>query len=153
MRSAGVPTRANVHLIDGGPIRSRIRWWIPAAPMTKLYLALALTDDLALHANLGANAVFGRQTLFTTDVRIDDFVHGGVGAVVRALPWLDVGVQVEGNTSLFSDVPFLDGPVLTCGAGLRCSCGRGKTLELGVERGLTRLSADFEVFVQFGLVF
>ena len=108
---------------------------------------------LVLHANFGGDAVLGRQTLFTTGVGIDDFVHGGVGATLRALPWLTVGVQLEGNTSLFKDVPFLDGPVLTYGGGIRCLCGRGVTLEFGAERGLTRLSTDLEVFFQFGWVF
>ncbi|MBI4584833.1 MAG: hypothetical protein HY717_12530 [Planctomycetes bacterium] len=109
----------------------------------------------ALHANWGVTAPLGEQNLFIDEARIDlnPFVHGGLG-ITFSLPWdLAAGVQLEANTSAFSEVPFLAGPPLNFIGGVRKLFG-GLVLEAGGGTGVNwENSYQVLVFVSAGYLF
>lgn len=110
---------------------------------------------LTLHANLGVGVPVGRQTLFERfeRVRLDPFVHGGLGVNWRLADWLAAIAQFEANTSAFGDVRFLDGPVATVFGGLRAMWGRF-VLEFGGGTGLLReTSYDYAFAAAAGYLF
>jgi hypothetical protein len=82
-------------------------------------------DEYALHVNVGAGAPLGDQTLFidSADVDLDPWLFAGVGLTWMLRENLAWGIQLEGNTSSFGDVEFLDGAPLTIFSGVRTACG------------------------------
>jgi hypothetical protein len=106
----------------------------------------------AVHASCGATVPLGEQNLFIEEAGIDlqPFVHGGIGAVV-SLPWtMALGLQVEANSSAFSEIPFLDGPPLNIAGGLRKLQG-GLILEAGGGLGVNwENSYQYMVFGSIG---
>lgn len=126
------------------------------AGTTDISLGLAGTcgrGPWILHFNSGGVLPAGSQTVFIRedDVELDPFLFGAVGAM-----WTNqgmaLGVQVEGNTSAFGDVPFLDGPPVTILAGVRAFVG-GWFLEGGAGKGLNRAAYDGSWFMSAGRAF
>jgi hypothetical protein len=119
-------------------------------------LALTLLDSLvagpiALHMNVSAVLPTGTQNIFIPEdnVSLDPFLAGGVGLTWRASDTLTLGIQAEGNTSAFGDVPFLDGNVLTVSGGARQMIGN-YVLEASYGRGCTVASSDWSWFLSVG---
>jgi hypothetical protein len=115
----------------------------------------ALNNSLTLYANCGAGFPLGKQNLFeeVADVDLNPFFQGGIGVNWKVLKSLAVGVQLEGNTSAFQDVEFLDYPALTLFAGVRKLFGRFY-IEGGGGTGLYREgSYDYNIHVGVGYLF
>ena len=119
-------------------------------------LAMTLLDSLvagpfALHMNVSAILPTGSQNIFIPEdnVSLNPFLAGGVGLTWRATDTLTLGVQAEGNTSAFGDVPFLDGNVLTVSVGVRQIIGH-YLLEGSYGRGSTDESYDYSWFLSVG---
>jgi hypothetical protein len=113
---------------------------------------IALGERVALHANLGGTVFFGEQRIFVEEGEFQEFLHAAAGATFRAADWLALGAQLEGNTPAIRHVNLMDGPVLSAAAGARVLLG-GFVGELGGAIGLTRWSADQEMFASLGWVF
>jgi hypothetical protein len=96
------------------------------------------------HANAGVGAPLGDQTLFTdeADVDLDPWIYAGLGVTWLLRDDLAWGIQLEGNTSAFSEVDFLDGSPLTMFTGLRKAYGPW-ALEGGVGTGFNDQSYDW----------
>lgn len=112
-------------------------------------------NSVTLHANCGAGFPLGKQNLFedVADVDLNPFFHAGIGVNWRILKSLAVGVQLEGNTSAFQDVEFLDYPALTLFAGVRKYFG-SFFIEGGGGTGLYREgSYDYNIHVGVGYLF
>jgi hypothetical protein len=96
-------------------------------------------NPLTLHANAGIGVPLGKQNLFVEEAGVDlnHFFHAGVGANWQINEGLAMGIQMEGNTTAFRDVPFLDYPAVTLFAGFRKLFGN-IVVEGGVGTGLVR---------------
>ncbi len=119
-------------------------------------LALSILDtldmgSLSLHASVSDIIPTGRQNLFIPedDIALHSFVAGSVGLTWRTSDTLALGLQAEGNTSAFADVPFLDGNVLTVTAGARKLIGC-YVLEAGAGKGCTAVSYDWSGYLAIG---
>ena len=112
-------------------------------------------NSVTLYANCGGGFPLGKQNLFeeVADVDLNPFFHAGIGVNWKILKSLAVGVQLEGNTSAFQDVEFLDYPALTIFAGVRKMFGRFY-IEGGGGTGLYREgSYDYNIHVGVGYLF
>jgi hypothetical protein len=112
-------------------------------------------NSVTLHANCGAGFPLGKQNLFedVADVDLNPFFHAGIGVNWKILKSLALDVQIEGNTSAFQDVEFLDYPALTIFAGVRKFFG-SFFIEGGGGTGLYREgSYDYNIHVGAGYLF
>jgi hypothetical protein len=112
-------------------------------------------NPVTLHANAGIGLPLGKQNLFVEEAGVDlnHFFQAGVCANWQINKELALGIQLEGNTTAFHDVPFLDYPSATLYAGLRKLFGN-LVVEGGVGTGLVRKgSYDYEYHLSVGYHF
>ncbi len=120
-----------------------------------LNIALLASKDLGpvtVHINAGGGFPIGENNLFvdSADIDLNPFFHGGFGITWRALESTSVLLQLEGNTSGFKEVDFLDEGPLTIFGGVRQAFG-DFFVEGGAGAGLLRDSSyDFAVQVGVG---
>jgi hypothetical protein len=132
------------NLVDAGTVDPGLR-----------LLATSTMGQLAVHLNAGAVVPLGEQNLFVeeADVDLDPMIVWGVGLVWLPTSTVACGVQIEGNTSAFSDVPFLKEDPVTALIGLR-----KLTLNYVIEAGLgigfdTETSYTWSFFFSLGKTF
>lgn len=109
----------------------------------------------AFHLQLGATVPFGEQNLFneTEDVSLTPFAFGGIGFTWRVADTVAVGIQVEGNTSAFRGVDFLDKHPASAVVGTRVLWGPA-ILETGFGAGFDwSASYQWMGFMSVGFVF
>jgi hypothetical protein len=112
-------------------------------------------NPVTLHVNAGVGVPLGKQNLFVEEAGVDlnYFFHAGVSANWQISETLALGIQLEGNTTAFRDVPFLDYPAVTLFAGLRKFFGN-LVVEGGVGRGLVHQgSYNWEYYLSVGYQF
>ena len=112
-------------------------------------------NPVTLHANAGIGVPLGKQNLFAEEAGVDlnHFFQAGVCANWQINKDLALGIQLEGNTTAFREVPFLDYPAVTLFAGLRKFFGN-LVVEGGVGTGLVRKgSFDYEYHLSVGYQF
>ena len=96
----------------------------------------------AFHAGLGLVAPLGGQNLLerSSDAGLRPFVHGAAGVVLPAGSSSSFALQVEGNSSAFRGVGFLDRSPATAVIGFR-TASRSALYEIGAGTGLDRRSS------------
>ena len=112
-------------------------------------------NPVTLHANAGIGLPLGKQNLFVEEAGVDlnHFFQAGVCANWQINKDLTLGIQLEGNTTAFHDVPFLDYPAVTIFAGLRKFFGN-LVVEGGVGTGLVHKgSYTYEYHLSVGYHF
>jgi len=120
-----------------------------------LNIALLASKDfgpVTVHVNAGGGFPIGENNLFvdSADVDLNPFFQGGIGVTWRALERTSILLQLEGNTSAFKEVDFLDGGPLTIFGGARQAFG-DFFIEAGAGAGLLPDSSyDFAVQVGVG---
>lgn len=115
-------------------------------------LSTTVLGPFAVHVNAGGVLPLGEQNLFEedADVELNAFLCGGIGVVYRWSPTFALGVQLEGNTSAFRDVDYLDADPVTLLGGVRKLLG-DYLVEAGVGFGLVREeSYDYSWFLGVG---
>ncbi len=118
-------------------------------------LATSTMGQIAVHLNAGRVVPLGEQNLFVeeADVDLDPMTVWGVGLVWLPTSTVACGVQIEGNTSAFSDVPFLKGDPVTALVGLR-KFTLNYVLEAGIGMGFdTDNSYTWSSFLSLGKSF
>jgi hypothetical protein len=86
-------------------------------------------------------------------IDLNQFFQAGISANWQINESLAVGLQLEGNTTAFRDVPFLDYPAVTLFAGLRKLFGN-LVVEGGGGTGLVRKgSYEYEIYLSVGYLF
>ncbi len=101
------------------------------------FLYTEIFGHVALHINAGGMVPIGKQNLFIpdADVTLRPVACGGVGLMYRGGRLWAFGLQLEGNTSAFRDVPFLAASPVTVLVGARRLAGRW-SIEAGLGTGL-----------------
>jgi hypothetical protein len=123
--------------------------------LNSFLLGSLFLNPVTLHANAGIGVPLGKQNLFVEGAGVDlnHFFHAGVGANWQINEGLAMGIQLEGNTTAFRKVPFLDYPAVTLFAGLRKFFGN-LVVEGGVGTGLVpKGSYDYEYHLSVGYQF
>jgi hypothetical protein len=102
-------------------------------------------DRWAFHTFVGYMHPFGDMTLFEdyAGVDPDPVWAAGVGVMYALTDTLAVGLQFEGNTGAFGEVPFLDGNPISMFGGIRKAIGPWM-FEAGGGMGLNDDSYDFQ---------
>ena len=108
--SVKLPLGQPNNLVDAGTVDPGLR-----------LLATSTIGQIAVHLNAGGVVPLGEQNLFVeeADVDLDPMIVWGVGLVWLPTSTVACGVQIEGNTSAFSDVQFLNDDPVTALIGLR----------------------------------
>ena len=112
-------------------------------------------SPVTFHVNAGIGVPLGKQNLFIEEAGVDlnYFFQAGVCANWQISDSLALAIQLEGNTTAFHDVPFLDYPAVTLFAGLRKFFGN-LVVEGGVGRGLLHNgSYNWEYYLSVGYQF
>lgn len=110
---------------------------------------------VTFHVNAGIGVPLGKQNLFVEEAGVDlnHFFQAGVCANWQIKKDFSLGIQLEGNTTAFRDVAFLDYPAVTLFAGLRKFFGN-LFVEGGVGTGLIHKgSYDYEYHLSVGYYF
>ena len=133
------------NLVDAGTVDPGLR-----------LLATSVMGEIAVHLNAGGVVPLGEQNLFVREGNVDldpMFVWGG-GLIWLPTASLACGVQLEGNTSAFRDVPFLKGDPVTVLAGFRKLTASNYFIEGGIGTGIdTDTAYTWSFFFSLGKTF
>jgi hypothetical protein len=110
---------------------------------------------ITLYANCGGGFPLGEQNLFVKEAHVDlnPFFYWGIGANWKISESFAASLQLEGNTTAFQEVKFLDYPALTLFGGLRKYFGP-LFIEAGAGGGLIhRGSYEYNIYAAVGYLF
>ena len=142
--SVKLPLGQSNNLVDAGTVDPGLR-----------LLATSTMGQIAVHLNAGGVVPLGEQNLFVeeADVDLDPMIVWGIGLVWLPTSTVACGVQIEGNTSAFSDVAFLKGDPVTGLVGLR-KIIHNYVIEAGIGVGIdTDTSYTWSSFFSLGKAF
>ena len=143
--SVKLPLGQPNNLVDAGTVDPGLR-----------LLATSVMGEFALHLNAGGVVPLGEQNLFVEEADIDldpMFVWGG-GLIWVPTASIACGVQLEGNTSAFGDIPFLKGDPVTVLAGFRKLTSKNYVIEGGMGTGFdTDTAYTWSFFFSLGKTF
>jgi len=111
--------------------------------------------QIAVHLNSGGVIPFGEQNLFVeeSDIDLGPMFVWGVGLIWLPSSTFACGVQIEGNTRAFSDVPFLNDDPVTALVGLRKLINT-YIIEAGIGTGIdSDTSYTWSFFLSLGKTF
>ena len=142
--SVKLPLGQPNNLVDAGTVDPGLR-----------LLATSTMGQISVHLNAGGVVPLGEQNLFVeeSDVDLDPMIVWGVGLVWLPTSTVACGVQIEGNTSAFSDVPFLKEDPVTALIGIR-KLTLNYVIEAGIGIGFdTDTSYTWSSFLSLGKTF
>ncbi|MBI2933736.1 MAG: hypothetical protein HYY16_18995 [Planctomycetes bacterium] len=110
--------------------------------------------SVTLHGNLGLVIPTGDPEVFQTGYdEVNSYLTGAVGLAWAMSDWLNLGVQLEGNSSAFLDIAVLDEPVLTMTGRGHIRLTDRMFLAGSLGRGVTELSGDWTASGALEVVF
>lgn len=133
------------NLVDAGTVDPGLR-----------LLATSVMGEIAVHLNAGVVVPLGEQNLFVeeADVDLDPMIVWGVGLIWLPTASVACGVQLEGNTSAFRDISFLQGDPITVLAGFRKLTDSNYVIEGGMGTGIdTDTAYTWSFFFALGKTF
>lgn len=142
--SVKLPLGQPNNLVDAGTVDPGLR-----------LLATSTMGQFTVHINAGGVIPLGEQNLFVkeADVDLDPMIVWGVGLIWLPTSTVACGVQIEGNTSAFSDVPFLNEDPVTALVGIR-KLIHNYVIEVGIGAGFdTDTSYTWSSFLSLGKTF